>query len=99
MPVQAIRTTSTARNGVGAFILQCKRLDFHYCDHWGSSKGMKTFLRSPPSSPASQPPTPKSKSTSPPPKHTPYNPRSLHKRPRKSNLCPQSRKRANNTEG
>ncbi|KAK3166998.1 hypothetical protein OEA41_010123 [Lepraria neglecta] len=47
MPVQAIRTTSTARNGVGAFILQCKRLDFHYCDHWGSSKGMNTFLRSP----------------------------------------------------
>ena len=61
MPVQALRTTSTAKvrlshlpqanyvykrltyhqNGVGAFILQCKRLDFHYCDRWGSSKGMK----------------------------------------------------------
>ncbi|KAL9072148.1 MAG: hypothetical protein Q9161_003769 [Pseudevernia consocians] len=47
MPVRAIRTTSTAQNGVGAFILQCKRLDFHYCDKWGSSKGMNTFLRSP----------------------------------------------------
>ena len=30
-----------AKNGVGAFILQCKRLDFHYCDKWGSSRGMK----------------------------------------------------------
>lgn len=29
------------QNGVGAFILQCKRLDFHYCDWAGSSKGMK----------------------------------------------------------
>ncbi|KAL6721627.1 39S ribosomal protein L51, mitochondrial [Lecanora helva] len=47
MPVRGIRTTSTARNGVGAFILQCKRLEFHYCDLWGSSKGMNQFLRSP----------------------------------------------------
>ncbi|KAH8600356.1 hypothetical protein B0O99DRAFT_610539, partial [Bisporella sp. PMI_857] len=30
---------------VGAFILQCKRLDFHYCDWAGSSKGMNIFLR------------------------------------------------------
>jgi len=29
---------------VGAFILQCKRLDFHYCDWAGSSKGMKYVL-------------------------------------------------------
>ena len=29
------------QNGVGAFILQCKRLDFHYCDWAGSSRGMK----------------------------------------------------------
>lgn len=28
------------QNGVGAFILQCKRLDFHYCDWAGSSRGM-----------------------------------------------------------
>ncbi|KAK0507965.1 hypothetical protein JMJ35_009854 [Cladonia borealis] len=47
MPVKALRTTSTARNGLGAFILQCKRLDFHYCDHWGSSRGMNSFLTSP----------------------------------------------------
>jgi len=35
------------QNGVGAFILQCKRLDFHYCDNWGSSKGMKYVLDPP----------------------------------------------------
>lgn len=30
-----------SQNGVGAFILQCKKMDFHYCDWAGSSKGMK----------------------------------------------------------
>ncbi|KAJ5101947.1 54S ribosomal protein L51 [Penicillium alfredii] len=45
MPVQALRTVTAARNGVGAFILQCKRLDFHYCDWAGSSRGMNEFLR------------------------------------------------------
>lgn len=34
------------QNGVGAFILQCKKLDFHYCDWAGSSKGMKYVARS-----------------------------------------------------
>ena|SRR2546423_4637143 len=32
---------SDLQNGLGAFILQCKRLDFHYCDWAGSSRGMK----------------------------------------------------------
>lgn len=32
---------NTLQNGVGSFILQCKKLDFHYCDWAGSSKGMK----------------------------------------------------------
>ncbi|KAH0293257.1 hypothetical protein M436DRAFT_81137 [Aureobasidium namibiae CBS 147.97] len=45
MPLQALRTVSKAQNGVGAFILQCKRLDFHYCDWAGSSKGMNSFLK------------------------------------------------------
>ncbi|RLL97821.1 hypothetical protein CFD26_105985 [Aspergillus turcosus] len=45
MPVQGIRTVAKARNGVGAFILQCKRLDFHYCDWAGSSRGMVAFLK------------------------------------------------------
>lgn len=34
-----------AQNGVGAFILQCKRIDFHYCDWAGSSRGMNAFLQ------------------------------------------------------
>ncbi|KAF2103915.1 hypothetical protein NA57DRAFT_70127 [Rhizodiscina lignyota] len=45
MPVAAIRAVSKGQNGVGAFILQCKRLDFHYCDWAGSSKGMNAFLK------------------------------------------------------
>ncbi|EFW19523.1 39S ribosomal protein L51, mitochondrial [Coccidioides posadasii str. Silveira] len=45
MPIQGVKALATGRNGVGAFILQCKRLDFHYCDWAGSSKGMNSFLR------------------------------------------------------
>ena len=33
------------QNGVGAYILQCKRLDFHYCDWAGSSRGMNAFIK------------------------------------------------------
>ncbi|KAI9703161.1 MAG: 39S ribosomal protein L51, mitochondrial [Candelina mexicana] len=44
MPVRALRTASSSQNGVGAFILQCKRIDFHYCDWAGSSRGMNLFL-------------------------------------------------------
>ncbi len=39
------RSLTILQNGVGAFILQCKRLEFHYCDWAGSSKGMK-YVRS-----------------------------------------------------
>ncbi|KAL1302887.1 hypothetical protein AAFC00_003214 [Neodothiora populina] len=45
MPLQALKKTAQSQNGVGAFILQCKRLDFHYCDWAGSSKGMNSFLK------------------------------------------------------
>ncbi|PGH03242.1 hypothetical protein AJ79_07437 [Helicocarpus griseus UAMH5409] len=45
MPIQGIPTVAASRNGVGAFILQCKRLDFHYCDWAGSSRGMNLFLK------------------------------------------------------
>jgi len=45
MPITALRTVSRQQNGVGAFILQCKKLDFHYCDWAGSSRGMKLFLQ------------------------------------------------------
>ena len=33
------------QNGVGAYILQCKRIDFHYCDWAGSSRGMNAFVK------------------------------------------------------
>lgn len=33
------------QNGVGAFVLQCRKMDFHYCDWAGSSKGMKYVAR------------------------------------------------------
>ncbi|EGD92278.1 hypothetical protein H112_00176 [Trichophyton rubrum D6] len=45
MPVKGIVSLASGRNGVGAFILQCKRLDFHYCDWAGSSKGMNSFIK------------------------------------------------------
>ncbi|KAI4243607.1 MAG: hypothetical protein L6R40_003431 [Gallowayella cf. fulva] len=45
MTLKAIQKTSTSQNGIGAFILQCKRLDFHYCDWAGSSRGMNIFLQ------------------------------------------------------
>ncbi|KAK2748124.1 39S ribosomal protein L51, mitochondrial [Myotisia sp. PD_48] len=45
MPVKGLLSVASSRNGVGAFILQCKRLDFHYCDWAGSSTGMNSFIR------------------------------------------------------
>ncbi|KAF2744950.1 hypothetical protein M011DRAFT_407461 [Sporormia fimetaria CBS 119925] len=45
MPLSGLRTVAKAQNGVGAFILQCKRMDFHYCDFGGSSRGMKDFIQ------------------------------------------------------
>ncbi|KAH8705343.1 mitochondrial ribosomal protein L43 [Talaromyces proteolyticus] len=45
MTVRGLKAVTQARNGVGAFILQCKRLEFTYCDWGGSSKGMLTFLK------------------------------------------------------
>ncbi|KAK3295642.1 thioredoxin-like protein [Chaetomium fimeti] len=46
MTVRALQQISTGRNGVGSFILQCKKMDFHYCDWAGSSKGMNGFIKS-----------------------------------------------------
>ncbi|OCK82328.1 hypothetical protein K432DRAFT_349200 [Lepidopterella palustris CBS 459.81] len=45
MPLSAVKAIAKGQNGVGAFILQCKRLDFHYCDWAGSSKGMNAFIK------------------------------------------------------
>ncbi|KAJ9644941.1 uncharacterized protein PV06_08769 [Exophiala oligosperma] len=47
MVVQGVKAVSSSRNGLASFILQCKRLDLHYCDWAGSSRGMKSFLTSP----------------------------------------------------
>ncbi|KAM3423466.1 hypothetical protein BST61_g896 [Cercospora zeina] len=46
MPLAALRSVAKPQNGVGAFILQCKRLDFHYCDWAGSSRGLNAFIKS-----------------------------------------------------
>ncbi|KAL1878834.1 hypothetical protein VTK73DRAFT_7487 [Phialemonium thermophilum] len=46
MTVVPLQKIATGRNGLGAFILQCKRMDFHYCDWAGSSRGMNGFIKS-----------------------------------------------------
>ncbi|KAF9162507.1 39S ribosomal protein L51, mitochondrial [Actinomortierella ambigua] len=33
------------KNGVGAFVPQCRRIVFHYCERSGSSRGMIDFLK------------------------------------------------------
>ncbi|KAI5860518.1 thioredoxin-like protein [Durotheca rogersii] len=46
MTIRAIEKVSVGRNGVGAFILQCKRIEILYCDYSGSSRGMNSFIKS-----------------------------------------------------
>ncbi|CRK28160.1 54S ribosomal protein L51 like [Verticillium longisporum] len=46
MTIKALKTVSQGQNGLGAFILQCKKLEFHFCDWAGSSKGMNGFIKS-----------------------------------------------------
>lgn len=43
--INVIQQISRARNGVGAFVLPCKRITLSYCNFGGSSKGMRDFLR------------------------------------------------------
>ncbi|CAL5870844.1 uncharacterized protein PFLUO_LOCUS5085 [Penicillium psychrofluorescens] len=45
MTVQGLRTVTSAQNGAGAFILQCKRLDLHYNLQGASSHGLRTFVQ------------------------------------------------------
>ncbi|KAK3213718.1 hypothetical protein GRF29_28g708044 [Pseudopithomyces chartarum] len=45
MPLSAIQKVATAQNGVGAFILPCKRITLRYCDWAGSSRGMNAYLK------------------------------------------------------
>lgn len=48
MPVKiASSAKPVIRNGVGSFILQCKKLTLQYCNWGGSSAGMRQFLSSP----------------------------------------------------
>ncbi|KAI8388664.1 thioredoxin-like protein [Radiomyces spectabilis] len=32
-------------NGTGAFILQCRKMVFNYCEHWASNKGMIQYIK------------------------------------------------------
>ncbi|KAI8973455.1 thioredoxin-like protein [Mycotypha africana] len=34
-----------SNNGTGAFVLQCRKMVFNYCEHWGSNKGMIEFIK------------------------------------------------------
>ncbi|CAO3589219.1 unnamed protein product [Absidia cylindrospora] len=36
---------STTNNGTGAFVLQCRKLVFNYCELWGSNKGMVNYIK------------------------------------------------------
>ncbi|CAG8595712.1 5154_t:CDS:2 [Paraglomus brasilianum] len=36
---------AVARNGVGAYIFQCRKMVFHYCERSGSSQGMIEYLK------------------------------------------------------
>lgn len=40
MSTAAKKLLPRTNNGTGAFVLQCRRLVFNYCEHWGSNKGM-----------------------------------------------------------
>lgn len=44
MPIRAIPKVSIARNGVGIFVLPCKRIELQYCNWGGSSQGMRDFI-------------------------------------------------------
>ncbi|KAI1435520.1 thioredoxin-like protein [Xylaria sp. CBS 124048] len=45
MTIVALENVSVGRNGVGAFILQCKKMDIFYCNQSGSSRGMNAFIK------------------------------------------------------
>ncbi|AWU74949.1 hypothetical protein CAS74_003310 [Pichia kudriavzevii] len=43
--IKVLQQVSRSRNGVGAFVLPCKRITLQYCNFGGSSEGMRDFLR------------------------------------------------------
>ncbi|SCU82139.1 LADA_0C03246g1_1 [Lachancea dasiensis] len=46
MVVKALKQSSIARNGVGAYLFPCKKIVLQYCNWGGSSQGMRDFLSS-----------------------------------------------------
>lgn len=44
--INFIQQVSKARNGLGTFVLPCKKILITYCNFGGSSVGMRDFLRS-----------------------------------------------------
>jgi large subunit ribosomal protein L43 len=40
-----VATDGHTQNGVGSFVLPCKSISFHYCNWWGSSRGMNSFIK------------------------------------------------------
>ncbi|CAG8442473.1 13678_t:CDS:2 [Ambispora gerdemannii] len=38
-------TVTYAKNGVGSYVLQCRKMVFHYCERGGSSRGMIEYLK------------------------------------------------------
>lgn len=38
--MSAQKLASVTKNGVGAYVLQCRKMVFNYCENWGSNKGM-----------------------------------------------------------
>ncbi|CAG8751115.1 10735_t:CDS:2, partial [Funneliformis caledonium] len=34
-----------AKNGVGAFVFSCRKIEFNYCERSGSSRGMIEYLQ------------------------------------------------------
>lgn len=46
MPVKAIPKVSISRNGIGAYVLPCHKISVQYCNHGGSSSGIRDLLAS-----------------------------------------------------
>ncbi|KAI8356643.1 thioredoxin-like protein [Blakeslea trispora] len=45
MSTMASRILPRTNNGTGAFVLQCRKMVFNYCEKWGSNKGMIDYIK------------------------------------------------------
>ncbi|CAO3668433.1 unnamed protein product [Umbelopsis vinacea] len=43
--MSAQKLATVTKNGVGAYVLQCRKLIFNYCENWGSNKGMIDYIK------------------------------------------------------